>query len=102
MSLMTAAPIPSSVGRFSPLGPRGILVLDLVNGISGFAKSNQHSLGEVDTFFVTFRDLVPRRAVPSRLGKFVFAPVRLSRTAGRHTPSSPGDRSTPSDNPAGD
>jgi hypothetical protein len=44
MSLMTAAPIPSSVGRFSPLGPQGILVLDLVNGISGFAKSNQHSL----------------------------------------------------------
>src|SRR5258705_13793569 len=64
MSLMTAAPIPSSVGRFSPLGPRGILVLDLANDISGFAKSNQHSLGEVDTFFVTFRDLVPRRAVP--------------------------------------
>src|SRR6266702_1175773 len=63
MSLMTAAPITSSVGRFSPLGPRGILGLDL-NGISGFAKSNQHSLGEVDTFFVTFRDLVPRRAVP--------------------------------------
>src|ERR1700722_12939503 len=60
---MTAAPI-TSAGRFSPLGPRGILVLDLANRISGFARSNQHSLGEVDTFFVTFRDLVPRRAVP--------------------------------------
>src|SRR5258706_16436136 len=46
------------------LGPRGILVLDLANRISGLAKGNQHSLGEVDTFFVTFRDLVPRRAVP--------------------------------------
>jgi hypothetical protein len=57
--------IPDHVGRsFSPLGLRGILVLDLGNGISGFAKSNQHSLGEMDTFFVTFRDLVPRRAVP--------------------------------------
>ncbi len=42
----------------------GILVLDLGNGISGFAKSNEHSLGEMNTFFVTFRDLVPRRAVP--------------------------------------
>src|SRR6266436_8236817 len=51
-------------GRFSPLGPRGILVLDLANRISGLAKGNQHSLGEVDTFFVTFGDLVPRRAVP--------------------------------------
>src|SRR5258706_12835500 len=49
------------------LGPRGILVLDLANRISGLAKGNQHSLGEVDTFFVTFRDLVPRRAV-SRTG----------------------------------
>jgi hypothetical protein len=49
---------------FSPLGLRGILVLDLCNGISGFAKSNQHSLGEMNTFFVTFRDLLPRRAVP--------------------------------------
>src|SRR6476661_7628061 len=57
--------IPDHVGRsFSPLGLRGILVLGLGNGISGFAKSNQHSLGEMDTFFVTFRDLVPRRAVP--------------------------------------
>jgi hypothetical protein len=57
--------IPDHVGRsFSPLGLRGILVLDLGNGISGFAKSNQRSLGEMDTFFVTFRDLVPRRAVP--------------------------------------
>src|SRR5258706_4081360 len=46
------------------LGPRGILVLDLANRISGLAKGNQHCLGEVDTFFVTFRDLVPRRAVP--------------------------------------
>jgi hypothetical protein len=46
------------------LGLRSILVLDLGNGISGFAKSNQHSLGEMNTFFVTFRDLVPRRAVP--------------------------------------
>ena len=53
------------VGRsFSPLGLRGILVLDLGNGISGFAKSNEHSLGEMNTFLVTFRDLVPRRAVP--------------------------------------
>jgi hypothetical protein len=53
------------VGRaFSPLGPRGILVLHLSDGISGLAKSNQHSFGEVDTFFVTFRDLVPRRAMP--------------------------------------
>jgi hypothetical protein len=60
---MTAAPI-TSAGRFSPLGPRGILVLDLANRISGLAKGNQHSLGEVDTFFITFRDLVPRRAVP--------------------------------------
>src|SRR5258708_25162930 len=52
-------------GDCSPLlGPRGILVLDLANRISGLAKGNQHSLGEVDTFFVTFRDLVPRRAVP--------------------------------------
>src|SRR6202171_2569037 len=49
---------------FSPLGLRGIFVLDLSNGISGFAKSNQHSLGEMNTFLVTFRDLVPRRAVP--------------------------------------
>jgi hypothetical protein len=57
--------IPDHVGRsFSPLGLRSILVLDLGNGISGFAKSNQHSLGEMNTFFVTFRDLVPRRAVP--------------------------------------
>ncbi|HVQ69571.1 MAG TPA: hypothetical protein VMT08_18920, partial [Bradyrhizobium sp.] len=46
------------------LGLRGILVPDLGNGISGFAKSNQHSLGDVSTFFVTFRYLVPRRAVP--------------------------------------
>jgi hypothetical protein len=46
------------------LGPRGILVLDLANRISGLAKGNQHRLSEVDTFFVTFRDLVPRRAVP--------------------------------------
>src|SRR6266404_5943166 len=51
----------------SPLGPRGILVLDLANRISGLAKGNQHGLGEMDTFFVTFRDLVPRRAV-SRTG----------------------------------
>jgi len=51
-------------GAARPLGPRGILVLDLAYRISGFAKSNQHSLGEVDTFFVTFRDLIPRRAVP--------------------------------------
>jgi hypothetical protein len=58
-----ASPITS--GRsFSPLRLRGILVLDLGNGISGFAKSDQHSLGEMNTFFVTFRDLVPRRAVP--------------------------------------
>jgi len=57
--------IPDHVDRsFSPLGLRSILVLDPGNGISGFAKSNQHSLGEMNTFFVTFRDLVPRRAVP--------------------------------------
>jgi hypothetical protein len=49
---------------FSSLGFRGILVLDLGNGISGFAKSNEHSLGEMNAFFVTFRDLVPLRAVP--------------------------------------
>jgi hypothetical protein len=53
------------VGRtFPPLGLWGILVLDLGNGISGFAKSDQHSLGEMNTFFVTFRHWVPRRAVP--------------------------------------
>jgi hypothetical protein len=51
--------------RFSPLGPRDFLALALANGIPGFAKSNHHSLGEVNTFFVTFRDLVPHRAVPS-------------------------------------
>jgi hypothetical protein len=45
-------------------GLRSILVLDLGNGITGFAKGNQHSFGEMNTFFVTFRDLVPRRAVP--------------------------------------
>jgi hypothetical protein len=57
--------IPDHLGRsFSFLGLGGILILDLGNGISGFAKSNQHSLGEMNTFFVTFRDLVPRRAVP--------------------------------------
>jgi hypothetical protein len=50
--------------ELSPLGLGGILILDLGNGISGFAKGNQHSLGEMNTFFVTFRDLVPRRAVP--------------------------------------
>jgi hypothetical protein len=54
-----------SAGRFSPLRLRGFLVLDLANGIPGFAKSNHHSLGEVNAFFVTFRDLVPHRAVPS-------------------------------------
>jgi hypothetical protein len=57
--------MPDHVGRsFSPLGLGGILILDLGNGISGFANSNQHSLGEMNTFFVAFRDLVPRRAVP--------------------------------------
>jgi hypothetical protein len=60
---MTAAPI-TSAGRFSSLGPLGIPVPDLADDISGLAKGNQHSLGEVDTFFVTFGDLVPRRAVP--------------------------------------
>jgi hypothetical protein len=56
---------PDDVGRcFSSLWLRGILVLDLGNGISGFAKSNQHSLCEMSTFFVTLRDLFPRRAVP--------------------------------------
>ena len=60
--------MPDHVGRsFSPLGLRGILVLDSGNRISGSVKSNQHSLGEMNTFFVTFRDLVPRRAVP-RIG----------------------------------
>jgi hypothetical protein len=54
-----------SAGRFSPLRLWGFLVLDLANGIPSFAKSNHHSLGEVNTFFVTFRDLVPHRAVPS-------------------------------------
>jgi hypothetical protein len=44
--------------------PLGIFVVDLCDGISGFAKGNQHSFGEVDTFFVTFRDLVPRRTMP--------------------------------------
>jgi hypothetical protein len=53
-----------SAGRFSPLRLRGFLVLDLANGIPGFAKSNHHGLGEVNTFFVTFRDLVPHGAVP--------------------------------------
>src|SRR5258707_3406327 len=57
--------MPAPAGRFSALGPRGILVLGLANDVSGFAKSNQHSLGEVHTSFVTCRDLVPRRAVPS-------------------------------------
>jgi hypothetical protein len=55
----------TSARRFSPLRLWGFLVLDLANGIPGFAKSNHHSLGEVNTFFVTFRDLVPHRAVPS-------------------------------------
>jgi hypothetical protein len=63
LGCMIAMPI-TSAGAFSALGPRGILVLDLSDGISGLAKSNQHSFGEVDTFFVTFRDLVPRRAMP--------------------------------------
>jgi hypothetical protein len=63
LGCMIAMPT-ASAGRRSPLGPRGILVLDLSDGISGLAKSNQHSFGEVDTFFVTFRDLVPRRAMP--------------------------------------
>src|SRR6202011_64175 len=44
--------------------PLGIFVVDLCDGISGFAKGNQNSFGEVDTFFVTFRDLVPRRTMP--------------------------------------
>src|SRR5258707_7145203 len=58
-------PVPHHVsGTLLALGLRGILVLDLANRISGLAKGNQHSLGEVDTFFVTFCDLVPRRAVP--------------------------------------
>jgi hypothetical protein len=59
---MTAAPIAS--GGASRLWPLGILGLDLADDISGLAKGNQYSLGEVDTFFVTFRDLVPRRAMP--------------------------------------
>ena len=33
-------------------------------GISGLAKGYQHSFGEMDAFFVTLGDLVPRRAVP--------------------------------------
>jgi len=63
LGCMIAVPI-TSAGRFTALGPRGIPVLDLADDISGLAKGNQHSLGEVDTFFVTFRDLVPRRAMP--------------------------------------
>ena len=54
-----------SAGRFSPLRLPGFLLVDLANRIPGFAKSNHHSLGEVNTFFVTFRDLVPHRAVAS-------------------------------------
>jgi hypothetical protein len=57
--------ISDHVGRsFSPLGLWGILVFDLRNGVSGLAKSDQHSLGEMNTLFVTFRHWVPRRAVP--------------------------------------
>jgi hypothetical protein len=57
--------ISDHVGRsFSPLGLWGILVFDLGNRISGFAKSDQHSLGEMNTLFVTFRHWVPHRAVP--------------------------------------
>src|ERR1700676_2079568 len=59
---MTAAPITSRGA--SRLWPLGILGLDLADDISGLAKGNQYSLGEVDTFFVTFRDLVPSRAMP--------------------------------------
>jgi len=60
-----ACPITSAgASRLLAFRLRGILALDLGSGISGFAKSNQHSLGEMNTFFVTFRDLVPRRAVP--------------------------------------
>jgi hypothetical protein len=54
-----------SAGRFSPLKLQGFLVLDLANGIPGFAKSNHHGLGEMNTFLVTLRNLVPRGAVPS-------------------------------------
>jgi hypothetical protein len=50
--------IPDHVGRtFSPLGLWGILVLDLGNG--GFAKSDQHSLGKMNTFFRHFSSLGP-------------------------------------------
>jgi hypothetical protein len=63
-----AWPITSAgASRISPLGFRGILALDLGNEISGLAKSNRHSLGEMNAFFVTFRHWIPRRAVP-RIG----------------------------------
>jgi len=60
-----ACPITSAgASRLLAFRLRGILALDLGSGISGFAKSNQHSVGEMDTFFVAFRHWVPRRAVP--------------------------------------
>jgi hypothetical protein len=47
--------IPDHVSRsFSPLGLEGILILDLGNGISGFAKSNQHSLWRDEYFLRHF------------------------------------------------
>jgi len=70
---LPATPSKRRTGKWHPrsrrqellaLGLRGILVLDAGNRISGFAKSNQHSFGEMNTFFVIFRDLVPRRACP--------------------------------------
>src|SRR6185436_6368709 len=59
---------PMTSRSFSFLGLRSILVLG--NGISGFAKSNEQSLGEMNTFLVTFRDLVPlpSRFIPRRAG----------------------------------
>ena len=53
----------TSAGRFSPLGPLGIVVLDLVDGIPGLAECNQNGFGEVHAFLITFRDLVPRCAM---------------------------------------
>ena len=43
-----------SARRFSPLRLRGFLVLDLANGIPGFAKSNHHGLGRGEHFLRHF------------------------------------------------
>jgi hypothetical protein len=53
----------TSAGRFSPLGPLGIVALDLIDGIPGLAECNQNGFGEVHAFLITFRDLVPRCAM---------------------------------------